>query len=221
MDGRIMSLVNVVTGDVNSTVAMKCYRELNNGNNILHLSCFPASKWNSTMQINLNYNGRCPRKPMIHTSGGLKWGIWCLTVGRWLVVSVNTTWQCRIKETSDFNNFAGLFPLTTFISHSIPNHLSDSWRTPISRLHLQPWIMPQLSIPLIFLGARLATHGNLHSYNFFRLVMKCYTEEQCELQNPSQWWAVMKFIRFSTFCFWWWFGAEIDLIKIINGYLRL
>ena len=69
MDGRV-SLVNIkFKGDMNSTVAYEMLQGLNNGNNILVYLTF-LHQISSSMQINLNYNGRSAEsKPMIHTGG--------------------------------------------------------------------------------------------------------------------------------------------------------
>lgn len=69
MDGRL-SLVNInFKGDANSTVGYEMLQGLNNGNNGLVYLTF-LHQISSTMQINLNYNGRAAKgKPMIHTGG--------------------------------------------------------------------------------------------------------------------------------------------------------
>ena len=69
LDGRA-SLVNIkFNGDANSSIAYEMLQGLNNGNNILVYLTF-MHQISSTMQINLNYNGRATQgKPMIHTGG--------------------------------------------------------------------------------------------------------------------------------------------------------
>ncbi len=69
MDGRVNFVRIKFSGDQNSTVAYEMLQGLNNGNNILIYLTF-LHQLSSTMQLNLNYNGRAAQgKSMIHTGG--------------------------------------------------------------------------------------------------------------------------------------------------------